>query len=61
MRTKRKDNFVHLFVTIWLFTNSVIFCIFGIENVWIPNTIAIIVLSFILLNKKIMAWFNRRT
>ncbi|MCQ2210205.1 MAG: hypothetical protein MJZ34_07935 [Paludibacteraceae bacterium] len=60
MRTKRKDNFVIIFSFIWLLANVIVDSIFGIDKVWIPNTIAIVIMIIILFNNRLMKWFNER-
>lgn len=60
MRTRRKDNFVMILATLWLLVNSIVFCIFGVDCLWISNTFFIVALVAVLLNNRLMKWFNKR-
>lgn len=59
MRTRRKDTFVVIFITIWLLANTIVSFI-DIDRVWIPNTIAISIMFIVVLNKRLMKWFNTK-
>lgn len=60
MRTKRKDRFVAISSALWLLSNSVVYFVYDAETLTYSNAVFIIGYLLIILNPKLMKWFNEK-